>query len=81
MYQSFGLSIDSRGVRSITDMVDVELGTEIAKDLGSVAWSAVGHDSSNGDTEALIVGDSRLEQGDCASGGFVGITTEKATRK
>ena len=49
------------------------------EDLGGIAGYVVGYDAFNGDSRVLMVGDSCLKKGDCASGGFVGITTEKAT--
>ena len=72
LYEALGLAVGSRGVGSGTDMADVELGTEISEDPGSAAGSVVGRDAFNGDPEVLIVGDGRLEKGDCASGGLVG---------
>ena len=81
LYEAFSLAVGSRGVGSGTNMTDVELGTEIAEDLGSVAGAVVGHDAFHGDAEVLIAGDSRLEKGDCASGGFVGHHSGKATRE
>ena len=72
LYEALGLAVGSRGVESGTDMADVEFGTEISEDPGSVARSMVGHNAFNGDPEVLIVGDGGLEKGDCASGGLVG---------
>ena len=54
LYEAFGRAAGSRGIGPGTDMVDVEIDTEIAEDLGGVAGSVVGHDAFKGDPEVLI---------------------------
>ena len=72
LYGSFGLAIGPRRAVSITDMADIKIGTEIAKNSRGVTGSVVGYGAFNGDPEILIVGNRCLKENDCISGGFVG---------
>src|SRR5260370_27127764 len=54
-------------------MLEVKPATGIAEGEGFVARAIVGHDTLDGDTEACIVGNGGLEEGDGASFAFVGL--------
>ena len=48
-------------------MPEAEPATGVSEGAGSVAGAIVGHDALDGDTEAFVVGDGGLEEGDGAS--------------
>jgi len=62
--EALRLSVGLRRIRPGADVLEAESAAGIAELLCAIAGSVVGHDTLDGDAEALIVGDGGLEEGD-----------------
>ena len=64
--EALGLAVGLGRIGPCPDMLEAEIAAGLGEGLRSVAGAVVGHDAGDGDAEAGVVGDRRLEEGDGA---------------
>src|SRR5579863_5290848 len=64
--KAFGLAVGLGCVRLGPDVLEAEIATGVAEIEGSVTTAIVGHDTGDGDAEALVIGEGSVQEGDSA---------------
>ena len=71
--EALGLAVGFWRVGLGADVLDAQVPASVAEGEGLVAAAIVGHDASDGDAEAFVIGHSRLEKGNRAVRRLVGL--------